>query len=281
MNTLAQQHDSAGTQSAMRSESGLSAVSWPAILAGALVATASSLVLIELGSGLGLASLSAWPNIGARVTTFSVAMAIWLVVVQWLASGLGGYLAGRLRTKWANTHTHEVFFRDTAHGFITWAIGTVLVAAVVASAGAAVLNTGVQTAATAASGVSQSAEAVAPYTIDTLFRSAQPATHDARQEAARILANGIAAGDVPTADRAYLSQLVAVHTEIPPEEAQRRVADVIAQAKAAEMKARVAADAARKAASEAAIFGALSMVIGAFIACVSAALGGQRRDVHA
>jgi hypothetical protein len=67
-------------------------------------------------------------------TSFAVTSAIWLIVTQWLSSGFGGYVAGRLRTRWIGTHTHEVFFRDTAHGLITWAVATVLVAAVLAGA---------------------------------------------------------------------------------------------------------------------------------------------------
>lgn len=271
------------------SESAVSAVSWPAILAGAFVAAAASLVLIELGSGLGLASVSAWPNSGASVTTFSVAMAIWLVVVQWLASGTGGYVAGRMRTKWANTHTHEVFFRDTAHGFITWAIATVVVAAVLTSAGTAAVSGAAHVAANAVSGATQGAVSsgvVAPYTVDTLFRASGAANTtesrgpDARAEATRILANGVSSGEVPAADRTYLAELVASRTGVSTAEAQQRVDNAIAQAKAAEVKARAAADAARKTASQAAIFGALSMIIGAFIACVAAALGGRQRDLH-
>jgi len=284
-----QQHPGAVSSAHPTSESAVSAVSWPAILAGAFAAAAASLVLMELGSGLGLASLSAWPNSGASLTTFSVAMAIWLVVVQWFASATGGYVAGRLRTKWTNTHTHEVFFRDTAHGFITWAIATVVVAAVVTSAGTAAVSSGARAAAGAVSGAAQGAMtsgAIAPYTVDTLFRSAGAASAtdsrgtEARTEATRILANGITSGDVPAADRTYLAELVAARTGISTQEAQRRVDNAIAQAKAAELKAREAADTARKAAAQAAIFGALSMVIGAFIACVAAALGGKQRDLH-
>ena len=121
--------------------------------------------------------------------------------------------------------------------------------------------------------------------MDLLFRSSQttsPAsTTDARAEAARILANGVATGDVPTTDRAYLAELVASRTGISAEEAQKRVDNAIAQAKAADVKARELADKARKAAAETSIFTALSMLVGAFIACIAAALGGQRRDLHA
>ena len=301
MDTLAQQRTAVLAGSGETHESAVSAVSWPAVFAGAFVAAASSLVLVGLGSGFGLASISPWPNSGASVTTFTVMTAVWLIVFQWLSSGLGGYLAGRLRTKWTNTHTHEVFFRDTAHGFITWSVATILVAGFLASAAALAVGGGIHAAATVASGATQGATSaavqssgagasqgssmIAPYDLDMLFRSpgadSNATAADARAESARILANGIASGEVPTADRTYLSELVAARTGISKEDAQRRVDTAIAQAKAASVRARQAADTARKAASEASIFTGLSMLIGAFIACISAALGGQRRDVHA
>ncbi|HWM65980.1 MAG TPA: hypothetical protein VNO35_05300 [Steroidobacteraceae bacterium] len=281
-------------------ESSVSAVTWPAIFGGAFVAAATTVVLVALGSGFGLASVSPWRDSGASASTITWMTAAWLIVVQWLAAGLGGYLAGRLRTKWANTHTHEVFFRDTAHGFITWAVATILVAGFLASALTSAISGGVHAAATVASGAAQGAtaqaatqgvasspagSALATYDMDLLFRSSQASsgatTADARAEAARILANGISSGDVPTTDRAYLAELVAARTGISAEDAQKRVDSAIAQKKAAELKARQAADAARKAAAETSIFTALSMLVGAFIACIAAALGGQRRDLHA
>src|ERR1039457_7050591 len=85
-----------------------SGVAWPAIIGGAFAAAALSLILLVLGSGLGLASVSPWPGSGASVTTFTIMTAIWLIVIQWLASGVGGYVTGRLRTKWVGLHTHEV-----------------------------------------------------------------------------------------------------------------------------------------------------------------------------
>ena len=292
MDTLAQARTANAAGAVPTPESSVSAVSWPAIFGGALVAAAASLVLVALGSGLGLTSVSPWRDAGASATTVAWMTAAWLIVVQWFSSGLGGYVAGRLRTKWTNTHTHEVFFRDTAHGFITWAVGTILVAGFLASAVGSVIGGGVHAAATAAAGAAQGAatsqagSSLATYDMDLLFRSSQSGsssatTADARAEAARILANGVASGDVPTTDRAYLAELVAGRTGISQEDAQKRVDMAIAQAKAADIKARQAADAARKATSEASIFTALSMLVGAFIACIAAALGGQRRDLHA
>jgi hypothetical protein len=217
--------------------------------------------------------------------------AILLIVVQWISSGLGGYLTGRLRTKWVGTHTHEVFFRDTAHGFVTWAVATVIGALVLASAASSMIGVGVRAASTVASAAAQgaaansaqSAASVRPYDIDTLFRSARldaDSSSEARAETTRIVATGLTTGGVPDADRSYLAELVAARTGISQADAQKRVDDLIAQSKAAEARARQAVDAARKASAAASIFTALSMLIGAFIACASAALGGQQRDEH-
>ena len=107
----------AGTAVAMDagSSAAKSAASWPSIVAGAFVAAASTVILVALGSGIGFASISPWPDRGVSVTSFAVTTAIWLIVTQWVSAALGGYIAGRLRTRWMGTHSHEVFFRDTAH----------------------------------------------------------------------------------------------------------------------------------------------------------------------
>ncbi len=293
---------------------GKSAASWAAIIAGAVVAVSASLILLALGSGLGFAEISPWPGRGVSATTFTVTTAIWLIVTQWISAGLGGYIAGRLRTRWYGTHTHEVFFRDTAHGLITWSLATVLVAVVFAGSVSALVGGGVRAVSEAASGgagaiaqnvtsnaqnVTSNNPAASPspglsagtptmtYGMDKLFRPATPGSAttgqngpDPRVEATHIVANAVANGNVPDADRAYLAALVAAQTGVPPAEAQRRVDDFLAAAIDAANKTRAAADAARKAAAEASIFTALSMLIGAFIASISAALGGRLRDEH-
>lgn len=286
---------SLATRAAQTVEASTSAVSWGAICAGAVVAAAVSLILFALASGLGLAAVSPWPGSGASLKTFSVITAIGLIVAQWIASGVGGYITGRLRTKWTGTHTHEVFFRDTAHGFITWAFSTVIVTAIIAtgitsaasSVASAAGHGAAAVAAGAASGAGQQAVGtVSDYNMDSLFRSYQPATSSPattgqeRAEAARILARSLSTGNVSADDHAYLVRLVVANTGISERDAQTRVDNVIETVKADEAKARQAADTARKASSAASIFTALSMVIGAFIACVAAALGGQLRDEH-
>jgi len=242
-----------------------SAVSWPAILAGSFVASAVTLILLALGSGIGFASISPWPNAGVTGMTFAVVSAIWLILTQWISAAFGGYIAGRLRSRWVGTHTHEVFFRDTAHGLITWAVASVLMAVTLSSTAFSSLG------ALAAKGNAIVDGPGTTYEIDRLLRPSAAASQaaDPRAEVTHILAGGLAKGRVSAADRDYLIQLVARRSEVSQQDAQQRVDDFLA-----------AADAARKGAAEAAIFLALSLLVGAFIASVSAALGGRLRDEH-
>jgi hypothetical protein len=205
---------------------------------------------------------------------FTAGAAIWLIVTQWVASAMGGYLTGRLRTKWVDTHTHEVFLRDTAHGFVTWAVATVIVALVVASGA---LTAGALASAHAAPpNAARSNPTTDSYDVDVLFRGLSDKNStatDPRPEAVRILAKGLATGNVPAADRSYLAALVSARTGIPQSEAAQRVDTFINDSKSA-------VDTARKVASAASIFTAISMLIGAFIACAAAALGGRERDAR-
>lgn len=285
----------AGVAADAASEASASAVSWAAIFAGALVAASASVILVVLGSGLGFAAISPWSHSGTSLKTFAVSAGVWLIVVQWLASALGGYVTGRLRTKWVGTHTHEVFFRDTAHGLVTWALATLVVAGGAALAGTAAVGVGARAVAAGASDVVQgvttgsdspgetATSPVSGYEVDRLFRSDQPQAsaanaRDARAEATRILARGVADGVVSAEDRAYLAQLVATHSGVSQSAAEMRVNDVIGQLQSAELKVRQAADTARKAAAAASLCTALALLVGAFIASIAAALGGRQRD---
>ena len=267
---------------------GRSVASWGAIIAGAIVAASVSILLLALGAGLGFASVSPWPGHGVTATTFAATTAIWLIVMQWLSSGLGGYIAGRLRTRWIGTPAHEVFFRDTAHGLVTWALATVVVATALAGSASWLIGGGVRAATTVAAGeaegmIESSASLSPNYTIDKLFRGSRDSSAenvDYRGEAAHILTNAVISGSAPPADRMYLATLIARRTGVSLEDAQKRVDDAIANATAAQAKVKEAADAVRKAAAEASIYTALSMLIGAFIASASAALGGRLRDEH-
>src|SRR5450759_3235246 len=110
------------------------AVSWAAVAAGAIAAAALTLVLLAFGAGMGFSAVSPWGNSGISASTFQITTGLYLIVVALLASALGGYVAGRLRTRWVGVHHHEVFFRDTAHGFLAWAFATVIGAGFLAAA---------------------------------------------------------------------------------------------------------------------------------------------------
>lgn len=127
-----------------------SAVSWGAVLAGATAAAALSLILLLLGAGLGLSAVSPWANDGASAAALGVAGIVWLAFTQLAASGLGGYLAGRLRVRWRDTDANEVHFRDTAHGMLSWAVATLFTAAVLTASVGAIAGIGVKGAAVAA-----------------------------------------------------------------------------------------------------------------------------------
>ncbi len=177
-----------------------SGVSWGAIFAGAVGAAALSLILLILGTGLGLSSVSPWANNGVSAATFGISAIIWITFTQLVASGMGGYIAGRLRTKWVGVHTDEVYFRDTAHGFLAWAVATLLTAALLTSSIAAIVGGAAQAGASVVGGAASTAVAAGGaaaagaagsgsgtmasplnpvnYFVDTLFRrdaSAMPA----------------------------------------------------------------------------------------------------------
>ncbi len=225
-------------------------VSWGAVFAGAAVAAALSLILLILGFGLGLSAVSPW-SYNEHATALGAASIIWIAFMQLAASAVGGYLAGRLRVKWASVHTDEVYFRDTAHGLLTWAVASLFTAALLAGATRAALggaiDIGAGASATAAPAVaaavaspSQSNSASPAganpldYFSDMLLRSEQTApqadSEASRSEVNRILMTSIGAGQLAPDDRAYLAQLVANRSGMNQTEAQQRVDAVYGRA---------------------------------------------------
>ena len=287
---------------ALPNEAVSSGVSWAAVAAGAFVAAALSVTLLALGMGLGLSSVSPWSNAGASAATIGAATIVWLIVMQLVASATGGYIAGRLRTKWVNVHTDEVFFRDTAHGFLAWAVGIVIGAAFLASAAGSLVGATAQSAVpplTAAAGAaaartggtgSVESDGLYAYYVDTLMRASQPATaaggasaagadaNSTRGEAGRIFANGMQRQNLAPADKTYLASLIAAKTGVSQAEAEQRVDQTMAQAKNAEAEAKQAADTARRAAARLSLWTFVAFLIGAFCASYAATIGGRQRD---
>lgn len=279
-----------------------SAVSWGAIVAGAVAAAALSLILLMLGVGLGLSSVSPWGHYGTSAATFGVSTILWVTLTQLLACAMGGYLAGRLRTKWVAVDTDEVYFRDTAHGFLAWAVASLATAALLTSVIGSIVGAGIQAGATVAGGVASNVAVATAggsemaksdnetgpmgYFVDSLFRkdsnTAVVATAVPRSEVSRIFMNTVFTGPLPADDIRYVGQLVAQRTGLSQQEAEKRVTDTYARLQAklneAQGAAKDAADKARKASAYAALWLFISLLIGAFIASLAATYGGRQRD---
>lgn len=188
-----------------------SGVSWAAILAGAAGAASLSLILLLLGTGLGLSSVSPWVQSGIAATTFGISTVLWITFTQIAASGMGGYLAGRLRVKWVGVHTDETYFRDTAHGFLAWSVSTLVTAAMLTSAIGSIVGSGVQAGAALAGGAATTAAAAGTgaaaaaagqasqndsspsYLVDSLFRKTVAATDPAVPASASMSADAAGA----------------------------------------------------------------------------------------
>jgi hypothetical protein len=258
------------------SEAHSSGVSWGAVIGGAFVAAAFYLILLALGAGLGLSAVSPWSNVGASASTVGTLAIIWLIFIEIIASSLGGYLTGRLRTKWALIHTDEVYFRDTANGFLAWAVALVISVTLLASAATSMVGRVAQLGALSeTTGTATSATDPNGYFVDTLFRSDRlgPESKDpsVQAEAGRIFANALRQNQMPTADQTYLGRLVAARTGISQSEAEKRVSDVIADARQTE-------DSARKAMAHLLLWFFLALLMGAFSASYAATIGGRQRD---
>lgn len=263
-----------------------SAVSWGAIFAGGAAAAAVAVLLTILGAGLGLAVASPWAGHGASPMGFTVMAAIWLIIVQWVASFFGGFLAGRLRTKWVGVHSDEVAFRDTAHGFLAWSIALLLTFGSLSLAGLGAVDAAGKTA-----GAAGKMSAADNYYVTELFKPAMGGTslgvsvpgatpQQMRQDATVILERSAVTGQVSEDDRSYLATLVASATGLDPSAAAARVDAVIGEEQAGLAQVKRMADEARKSASGAAIYTFFAGLIGAFIAAVAGLVGGRLRDLY-
>lgn len=275
----------------------ISAASWGSIAAGAVTASAVSLALVALGVGLGLSAVSPWTDTGVSAPTFKVTAGVYLVLVAVMSSAIGGYLSARLRTKWVGIHTNEAFFRDTAHGFVAWAFATIISATVL---GTAITHlVGGAASATASAGQSAANSNPAQVYVDRLFRRESPAGSNApasgtapgsagpqspaagtstgpnpatRAEVTRLWPASIQADEgLAAADRTYIARLVATNAGLNQADAEKRVDEVMQQAKAD-------ADRLRRNGAQFAFWMTAALLFGAFAASLAAAEGGQHRD---
>jgi hypothetical protein len=251
-----------------------SGVSWAAIAGGAFVAAALSLILLSLGTGLGFSAVSPWSNNEASAAAIGSGAIVWLILTQVLASALGGYLGGRLRTKWTGVHSDEVYFRDTAHGLLVWAVGMVITAGFLASSAASFA--GAQKSAPATSPTQESALDPTAYFVDTLLRANGPAIEkqqdvSERAEVSRIFAHDLHQGALPSGDQSYLALLVSARTGLNASDAEKRVTDVFGEAQES-------TDRVRKALAHLSLWLSVALLSGAFCASYAGTIGGKQRD---
>jgi hypothetical protein len=278
-----------------------SGVSWSAVFAGTAGAAALSLILLLLGAAFGFAVVSPW--IGAGATAIGVGAILWLMLTHVVASGLGGYLAGRLRVKWTSVHSDEVYFRDTAHGFLTWSLSTIVVAALAGAAlggllgqdfgnggngeagergpaAAMVEGAGMGVMAGAATG--PGGERGLAYHVDLMFRTpspdAEPLSEERRNMAIRVLAYAMVADELPERDRQFLAQQVAYHTGMGQQQAEQHVEDVYQDIQGMRDDMREAMEDAAQAAAWAFGWMFVALLMGAFFASLAATWGGRQRD---
>ena len=266
------------TEIPVKNEAYSSGVSWAAVIGGAFVSASLALILLSLGTGLGFSLGSPWSNLGASVSTVGKGAVIWLILTQVLASAMGGYLAGRLRTKWTQVHTDEIHFRDTAHGFLVWAVGMVITASLLASAatsfaGAAVPRRADGTA--TSTGTDESMLNPNAYFVDTLLRSNSSSSErtdsSERAEVSRTFARALHQGAIPPSDSEYLSRVVSARTGLNQADAERRVSDVFAAAQQSE-------ESKRKALGHLSLWLFVALLSGAFCASYAGTVGGRQRD---
>ena len=286
-----------GFYPAVEESSSVSGVSWGAIFAGAAAAAALSMILVLLGFGLGFSAVSPWAGEGVSAKGLGISTIVWLAATQIIASGMGGYIAGRLRVKWANMHGDEVYFRDTAHGFLAWCVATLVTATLVVGSVSSIVSGGVQAGASvvggAASVATQTAGTAAAntdgdqygYFVDSLFRDDRPAAVSddaARGTVTRIFVRSLSDGQLSAEDRTYLAQLVAQRTNLTQADAERRVDEVYARTQKAvadaKQAAKEAADTAAKVAAWTSLWMFIALLAGAFFASLAATFGGRRRD---
>lgn len=252
-------------------EANASGVSWSAVIAGSFVTAALYLILLSLGAGLGLSSISVWSNIGVSAATVGSASILWLIFAEIVSSSMGGYLAGRLRTKWTMIHSDEVYFRDTAHGFLSWCVALVITAALLGSAATAMIGS------PSGHGPVETTVSHGPndYFVDSLLRTGaanpQMDTASLHDEVAIILASSLKHGGLSSDDKAYLDQVVAARTGMDQSDADKRVSNIYATA-------REASETARKALAHTLLWIFIALLIGAFCASFAGTIGGRQRD---
>jgi hypothetical protein len=244
---------------------------WTPVIAGALAATALSLILVTFAAAIGLGVSSTAPTWRDASAALWLLSGIYLILQAVVSFALGAYIAGRLRRPSAAGPSDEVETRDGLHGLTVWALAVVLGATVAAFVAAAAVNRPSPSTAANAS----AAEPLLSYELDRLFRAARrPPNVDLRSdraEAGRILLTSSGHSGVSSEDRGYLVQLVGSATGLAAADAERRVDNVIANAKTALNRS-------RRSTVILSFSLATAVLLGAVAAWAAACAGGRHRD---
>jgi hypothetical protein len=259
-------------------------IDWPAILAGTLLATAISFVLLTFGSAIGLSLTSAYEGRGMTLFWFAIAAALWVLWVQISSFMAGGYLAGRMRRRHGDATEYESDIRDGSHGLVVWALGVLLGALIAVSGVSSAVSTATQAVATAggaAAGVAASQMDPNALLVDRFLRpgpsATEPVSTDTRDEVGRIL-SAVGDGELDAGDRQYLTSTIAARAGVDEATATQRVDQLVADAKQVEAEAREAADTARRITMIVAFLTAASLLVSGAAAYFGATLGGNHRD---
>jgi hypothetical protein len=283
-------------------------VEWGPVFAGGAMAAAVSFVLLTFGAAIGLSFVSPWSNAGASTRVIASIAIFWTMAQQIGAAMIGGYIAGRMRSRWGELNEHEVEFRDGLHGGLVWAVGLIIAAGLAFSTVGAVAKSGLDAVGRAASIAAENPD-VLGYQADVLLRSAgvrvaaapsspaspssataqaatpsatsltsappQAGTNQQRDEIVRILGKSVAAGGLSDQDSSYLSALVSQRTGLSQADAEKRVRDAYAEASHATKEA---ADKARRAAILTGFVTATGLLVALAAAWWAAQRGGHHRD---
>jgi hypothetical protein len=248
---------------------------WGPIVAGAVAAAALAFVLHAFAGAIGLAVSSTAPTWRDASFALWLLSGLYLVLVALAAYGLGGYLAGRLRSSWTAARIDEIEFRDGAHGLLVWALATLLTATFVILGASAASRLAAPSAGAAGPALSVAGENLIAFDLDRLFRGDRRTGETdmayARAEAARILLTASSHSGISAEDRSYLNRLVAARTGLGLPEAERRAEVAIGRAKENISRG-------RKSAVILAFMVGAAALLGAAAAWFAAGVGGRHRD---
>jgi hypothetical protein len=253
-------------------------VEWGAVLAGAALAAALSFVLLTFGTAIGLSATSPWPNSGLSVKVIATLAVFWVLAQQIGSLMAGGYVAGRMRSRWHEAGD-ETEFRDGLHGGLVWAVAVLISAFFVFATASLAIRTGADVAGSAGAGAASRTPNPMDTVLDAMLRTPAGApqsrntvaSDEIRGELTRILTSAVATGSLSAENRTYLASLIAQRTGVPQQEAEKRVDDAITAA-------RTASDNARRAAILTGFVTAAGLILSFGAAWWAAIKGGQHRD---